>query len=124
MASQALRIISTYFGEPLTLTASRTTQPATPQDSSTLASDVKPFLEAFGDQGYIYHGKGLSLSECYKQELVNLNKQIKALKSENSDLKARLDSALDGLEIAGPPKSTRRTLADRPTGQLAIALRQ
>lgn len=115
VASQALRIISTHFGVPLTLTNSTTTKPATPQPSNTLASDVKPYLEAFGDQGYIYHAKGLSLSTCFKQELGSLNQQIEALKAENANLQAKLDAALEGREI----ESTRRTLADTPTGQLA-----
>lgn len=86
VASKALRMISTYYGEPLQMT---TTPPETP-----LAVQVQPYVEAFGEQGYIYHGKGLTLADAYKAESAKLSQRVEDLTAQLSTLKADHETAI------------------------------
>lgn len=93
------------------------------------SSQVEPFVEAFGDQGYVFFGKGLSLAECYKDQLSQLETEIDELQKakanlekENADLQAKLDQVENLASDPSRKQLERKTLADTPTGKLATAL--
>lgn len=99
VARQAVRLISSFYGvsvPTITPVASKFAKvpPAKPED-------LKQYVEAFGDQGYIYHGKGMTVAQSYKAESAKLLRQVEDLKSElskqddiASNLKMRLEAAL------------------------------
>ncbi|MBA2116828.1 hypothetical protein [Bremerella alba] len=102
VASQALRFISNHFGVPLKLNQFQHKQPSAEPKAS-----LKNFTQAFGDQGYVYHGKGLSLADCYKAELSkregeasSLRQDITARDSQIVSLTSRLDSAMKAASLA------------------------
>ena len=96
-----------------------------PKPRGDYDKQIRPYVESFGEQGYVYFGKGMSLPACYKAELSKREATISELRETIAqrdeaitDMEARLSSCEDLTEST----SVRKTLADTPTGKLASAI--
>ncbi|PQO46723.1 hypothetical protein [Blastopirellula marina] len=92
VASQALRMISHHYGVPVALDTS-------PAPESHL-ENVQTYVGTFGEQGYIYYGKGMTLAQCHEAELAVKRQQIEALEAQIRLMDAETESLRSEFEEA------------------------